>query len=330
MKKLISSAAIAAVSLFMANAPAMAQDADGMFAPMPDAAAGPVIDQAVGYVVEELGRGLYLVNDGLYQMMFLTTGEGVIAVDAPPNLGQKILPAIASVTDEPITHVIYSHTHADHIGAAAIYPGDATIIAHEDATAHLVAKGDPNRPVPTESFSDTMTLTVGSQTLQLDYRGVNHLAGNIYIYAPEQKVLMLVDVVFPGWTPFPDLAIAESVDGFLEAHDIILSYDFDHYIGGHLTRHGTRADVETQKAYFDDIQAAAGKANAAMDFGAAFGAAAERGGAGNAWAFIKILFDTVAEQCADEVEAKWGDRLGGVDIYTFDHCWAISEHQRVD
>ncbi len=189
MKKLISSAAIAAVSLFMANAPAMAQDADGMFAPMPDAAAGPVIDQAVGYVVEELGRGLYLVNDGLYQMMFLTTGEGVIAVDAPPNLGQKILPAIASVTDEPITHVIYSHTHADHIGAAAIYPGDATIIAHEDATAHLVAKGDPNRPVPTESFSDTMTLTVGSQTLQLDYRGVNHLAGNIYEAYPSDPGL---------------------------------------------------------------------------------------------------------------------------------------------
>lgn len=25
---------------------------------------------------------------------------------------------------------------------------------------------------------------------------------------------MLVDIVFPGWVPFPDLALAESVDGF--------------------------------------------------------------------------------------------------------------------
>ena len=50
----------------------------------------------------------------------------------------------------------------------------------------------------------------------------------------------------------------------------------------------------------------------------------------NTWAFITILFDNVARQCADEVEANWGDRLGGVDIFTFDHCWKISEHQRID
>src|SRR5690349_20651698 len=44
-------------------------------------------------------------------------------------------------------------------------------------------------------------------TLQ-HYKGVNHERGNILIYAPTQKVLMLVDVVFPDWVPFRDLAIA--------------------------------------------------------------------------------------------------------------------------
>ena len=149
-----------------------------------------------------------------------------------------------------------------------------------------------------------MTLNVGSQTLQLDYHGVNHEPGNIYIYAPHQKALMLVDVVFPGSTPFQDLALAESVDGFLAAHDQILAYDFDHFIGGHLNRIGTRTDVENQKEYFDDIVQAGGKANAAMDFGAAFGEANERGGANNPWALFKILLDSVAQQCADEVEAN--------------------------
>ena len=38
----------------------------------------------------------------------LTTGQGVIIVDAPPNTGEKILAAVASVTDEPITHVIFA------------------------------------------------------------------------------------------------------------------------------------------------------------------------------------------------------------------------------
>ncbi|MCH9649969.1 MAG: MBL fold metallo-hydrolase [Deltaproteobacteria bacterium] len=322
---------VSALSLvFLCGCVAAQGGPSGMFAKMPPAAFGPVIDQEKGYFVEELGRGLYHLNDGAYQMMFLTTGEGVIVVDAPPTTSQNILAAISSVTDEPITHVIYSHSHKDHIGVASLYPRNAIIIAHEVTSAHLARKSDPDRPIPTQSFTDSLTLEVGSQTLQLDYHGVNHLAGNIYVYAAEQKVLMLVDVVFPGWTAFPDLAITESVDGFLEAHDIILGYDFEHYIGGHLTRRGTREDVEIQKAYFADIVQAAAKANSAMDFGAAFGEAAARGGQGNPFAAIKVLFDNVARQCADEVEKKWGGRLGAVDIFTFDHCWKIAEHQRVD
>ena len=58
-------------------------------------------------------------------------------------------------------------------------------------------------PIPTVTFTKNYTLQIGNQSLKLDYYGVNHLPGNIYIYAPKQKVLMLVDVVFPGWVPFP-------------------------------------------------------------------------------------------------------------------------------
>ena len=314
------------VAFTMSGMTATAQD----FAPVPAAAYDASVDLTNGYYVAELSDGLYWVTEGVYQMMFLVTGEGVIVVDAPPSIGENILNAVASVTDEAITHVVYSHTHIDHIGGAGIYPDGATIVAHEATAAHLAAKADPNRPVPTVTFADSYALQVGSQTLELSYPGVNHEPGNIFIYAPAQKVLMVVDVVFPGWTPFPDLALAEDVDGFLAAHDQILAFDFDTFIGGHITRLGTREDVEIQKAYFQDIVQAAGTANAAMDFGAAFGEAEARGGAGNTWAFVKILFDSVAQQCADEVTAKWQDRLGGVDIFTFDHCWKISEHQRID
>ena len=322
---------LAALSLACMASFASAQNAnDAMFAPLPESALGPEIDQEIGYVVEELGRGLYLLNDGIYQMMFLTTGEGVVVVDAPPNTGDKILTAISSVTDEPITHVIYSHSHKDHIGAASIYPEGVEIIAHEATAAHLSAKNDPTRPLPTRSFADSLTVTVGSQTLELAYKGLNHSEGNIYIYAPEQKVLMLVDIVYPGWAPFTDLAYAESVDGFLEAHDIILEYDFNHFIGGHQNRSGTRADVEIQKQYLADVVQAAGRANAEMNPGAAFGEAAARNGLGNPWALFSILFDSIAQQCADEVEAKWLDQLGGVDIYTFRHCLKISMYQLTD
>ncbi len=223
MKNLILTTAALLIGGVATTGMTQAQQSDGaMFAPVPQTAMGPMIDQQMGYLVEELGDGLYWLTEGTYQTMFLTTGEGVIIVDAPPRIGENILKAVASVTDEPITHVIYSHTHSDHIGAAGLYPAGATIIAHEATAAHLAAKNDANRPVPTLSFADSLTLSVGNQTLQLDYHGVNHEPGNIFVYAPKQKVLMVVDIVFPGWTPFPDLALAEDVDGYIAAHDQIL------------------------------------------------------------------------------------------------------------
>jgi hypothetical protein len=61
---------------------------------------------------------------------------------------------------------------------------------------------------------------------------------------------MLVDIIFPGWIPFPYLAIAKDTAGFIEAHEIALNnYDFDTIVAGHLTRLGTRADVEAQREF---------------------------------------------------------------------------------
>lgn len=295
-------------------------------APLPETSMGPQIDYSKGYLVEEIKDGLYWVTDGAYQVMFLTTGQGVIAVDAPPSIGENYLQAIAEVTDEPVTHVIYSHTHNDHVGAMMMFPDDATYISHQEVADTLSKRNDPNRPVPSVTFEDTYTLEVGNQKLELDYYGPMHEPGNIFIYAPDQKVLMLVDVVFPGWTPFKDLAMAQDVPEFLAAHDKILEYDFDTYIGGHLTRLGTSEDVQIQKEYFQDIQESAAKANQNISFMTI----GQEVGFSNPWLVFQIYADSITQQCTDEIIPKWIDRLGGVDLFTYDHCWKISESQRID
>ena len=106
-------------------------------APVPETAKGVSIPQDKGYVVEEIKDGLYWVTEGAYTAMFLTTGKGVIVVDAPPSFGDKMLKAISDVTKEPITHVIYSHSHADHIGGASMYPKSAKYIAHTETLKRL-------------------------------------------------------------------------------------------------------------------------------------------------------------------------------------------------
>ena len=322
---------------------AMAEEAPTEVPMLPETAMGPEIPQDKGYLIEDMGDGLYVVSDGLYQMMFLTTGEGVIVVDAPPNMGQNILAAIAEVTDEPITHVVYSHAHADHIGSAGIFPADATYIAHA-ATAETLAQngaddsarempfamfvGGGPVPIPTETFEDSYTLEVGNQVLELDYLGPNHAPGNIFIYAPDHGVLMLVDIIYPGWTPFKDLGLAQDIPGYLTAHEQALDYDFDSFVGGHVTRVGTGEDVQTQIAYIQDIRANAVQALQTVDFMAV--AQEVNFGYGDFWVLFDAYLGAVAQTCADLTLEEWGGQLGGVETVTESHCFKMMDSLRLD
>ena len=316
--------------------PAFAQES---FAPIPASAFDPSVDLSKGYHVAEISDGLYWVTEGSYQAMFLTTGKGVIVVDAPPSIGQNMVNAIADVTDEPITHVIYSHSHADHIAGASVYPADAIYIAHEDTARQLenglstlsgipfgTFVGGAPVPMPTVTFSDSYTLEVGNQILELSYRGIVHEPGNIFIYAPKQKVLMLVDVIFPGWTPFSQLALAEDVPLYYQAHEEVLGYDFETFIGGHLTRLGTREDVETQQAYMVDILTHSAEAFQNIDFNAIAGEV----GYENQWLLFDTYLNQVAQYCTDATVPDWVDTLGGVDVFTYSHCWTVMESLRID
>ena len=212
-----------------------------------------------GYLVGEIGERTYWVTDGIYQMIFLVTAEGVVAVDAPPTIGNNILRAISSVTKSRVTHAIYSHHHADHTGAMVLYKG-ARFYAHNDVAGLLKQTRDPNRPLPQVTFDDKLTVAAGEDRIELAYHGPNHSPGNIFAYLPAQRVLMLVDVVFPGWVPFAYLAESQNIPGWLEAPAQALGYPFHTFVGGHLTRLGTRDDVAVQQEYIADLKAAAADA----------------------------------------------------------------------
>src|SRR6476659_10761659 len=307
-------------SLLMSKAAAeSSNNANNTSSALPAAAIGPKIP-AKGYLVQEIRDGLYWLTDGAYQTMFMVTDKGVVAVDAPPTIGNNYLKAISEVTNKPVTYVIYSHAHLDHIGSANIFQKNATYIAQDETTAELISAKDVATnasafpPIPTISFSKNYTLQIGNQTLKLDYYGNNHLPGNIFIYAPKQKVLMLVDIVFPGWIPFPYLAIAKDVAGFIRAHDIALNnYDFDKFVGGHLTRLGTRNDVVVQKEFVTDLMNAATKANQEVLFSKV---AQQVGHFDNPWLLFSKYIDAVNENCTQAILPKWENRLGGARDFT--------------
>ena len=302
----------------------------GNFAPIPGSALGPPVN-ADGYFVGQIKGDLYWVTDSFYTAMFLTTRHGVVLVDAPPTIGHNLLRAIGAVTQangrpSQVTHLVYSHSHADHIGASILFGPDVVRIGHSECRTLLLRDNDPNRPPPDVTFDDHFTLTVGGETLLLDFHGPNHTPDNIFIRAPAQQTLMVVDVIFPGWVPFKQLAVSQDIPDWIQAQDVAMSLPWDTLVAGHLGRLGTRDDAELQIAYVADLQASAQATIASLNpapFFEEFG--------NNAWAIFKAYLDAASAQTAAPVTAKYLGNLAAADVFTVDNAFALLEFAlRVD
>jgi hypothetical protein len=94
------------------------------------------------------------------------------------TIGHNLLRAVSRVTTAPVTHAIYSHHHADHVGAMSLFDG-AHRYAQREVVKLLRQTPGGNRPLPDVSFEQGLALHVGEDEIQLDYHGPNHSPGNI-------------------------------------------------------------------------------------------------------------------------------------------------------
>jgi glyoxylase-like metal-dependent hydrolase (beta-lactamase superfamily II) len=299
------------------------------YAPIPRSALGPALNEQ-GYYVGRVERNLYWVTDGVYQSAFLTTRDGVVLFDAPPTIGQNIRRAVDQIAAEngvsnKITHLVYSHHHADHAGASSLFDKKVARIGHEETRRLLTRDNDPARPVPDEIFQDRRTLAIGGERIELAWHGSNHSPDNIYIHFPDHDALMLIDIVNVGWAPIGVANLSEDIPGYIEAPAKALAYPWKHFIGGHLGKLGTRADVTLHQEYMADIVANVTKAIGSVDPTPYFQKYGE-----NVWAGVKGYLDAVTDTAAAPVIEKYAGVLAAADVYTASTTFWVMESLRLD
>jgi glyoxylase-like metal-dependent hydrolase (beta-lactamase superfamily II) len=300
------------------------------YAPVPASALGPALNDQ-GYYVGRVERNLYWVTDGVYNSAFLTTADGVVLFDAPPSIGHNLQRAVdeiaaANGVSNKVTHLVYSHHHADHGAGSSIF-GDVVRIGHEDTRRLLLRDDDPARPAPEVTFADRYTLNVGGERVELAWHGPNHTPDNIYIHFPDHDALMFIDVVNAGWVPIYNTNLSEDVIGYMGAPAIALSYSWTHLISGHVGRLATRDDVAVHQQYIADIEASSKEALASVNpvpFYVNAGA--------NVWLGIKGHLNAVTEAAAAPVIAKYTGVLAAADIeeFTYTTTFAIMQSLRLD
>jgi len=307
-----------------ASAPALPD-----YAPVPRSALGPALNDQ-GYYVARVKRNLYWVTDGTYQAAFLTTRDGVVLFDAPPTIGHNLQRAVNEIAatngvSNTVTHLVYSHHHADHAGASSLFGSNVVRIGHEETRRLLLRDNDPTRPAPTVTFQDRYTLHLGGDRVRLAWHGSNHTPDNIYIHFPDHDTLMLVDIVNSGWVPIYNLNLSEDLPGYIAAPTTALSYPWRHFIGGHVGRLGTRDDVGLHQQYVADIAASARTALGTVDPTPFFQKYGE-----NAWAAVKTYLDAVTDYAAAPVIAKYTGVLAAADVFTTSTTLVVLESIRLD
>ena len=226
--------------------------------------------------VEKIKDNLYVMRGGGGNSAVFITANGVVVVDTKnPGWGQPLLDKIKTVTDKPVTTIINTHTHGDHVSGNVEFPATVDVVTHVNTEANmkemrpvtgLSKPGAPPAPnifmqnsgrgLPKRTFKDRMTIGKGPEQIDLYYFGRAHTGGDAYVVFPAHRIMHVGDT-FPN----KDLPIMDSNNGgsgvdyaatLTKASNVP---NVDTIINGHMPTQTTIADLKEYASFIRDFVA---------------------------------------------------------------------------
>ncbi|GAB4285435.1 MAG: MBL fold metallo-hydrolase [Roseovarius sp.] len=179
------------------------------------ASQGDLAEKRISFT--EIGRGLWAFTaEGDPNSGVIIGDDSVMVVEAQatPRLAQKVIDRIRQVTDKPITHLALTHYHAVRVLGASAY-GASQVIMSQTARAMVAERGQedwesefqrfprlfeghesiPGLTWPNTTFSQRMSVYLGSRRVDLMHLGRAHTAGDIVVHVPDENVMFTGDIV---------------------------------------------------------------------------------------------------------------------------------------
>lgn len=171
--------------------------------------------------IEHIEGNIYKIFGGGGNTLVVVQTDGVVLVDTKmPGNGPAILGEVKKVTDKPIKLIINTHSHPDHVGSNDYireqYP-NVRIVMNEGAKEELSGPGGNPKLLPTETYTDHMTIGSGADRIELYHFGRGHTNGDTFVLFPAARLLCMGDVMAWNMAPFLPAGGAEAIAEETEA-----------------------------------------------------------------------------------------------------------------
>jgi glyoxylase-like metal-dependent hydrolase (beta-lactamase superfamily II) len=210
---------------------------------------------------------------------FVVTPAGVVVVDAlgSPRLAERLTSAIRSITPLPITHVVVTHYHADHIyGLQHFKAMGAQVVAHRSALAYIQSDtarlrleasrtdlspwvDEKTQIVNADLWIDGPTsFKVGGVVFEVDHVGPSHTPEDLTVYVPSERVLFAGDLFFNGRLPFVGMADSSQ---WIRSLERVLAHDAAVVVPGHgAASTQPRQDIGMTRDYLQHLRSSMARA----------------------------------------------------------------------
>ena len=139
--------------------------------------------------VDKVKDRLWVLKGGGGNTAVFETASGIVVVDAKnPGWGQPILDKIKTLSSKPVTMLINTHTHGDHVSGNVEFPATVDVVAQANTKANMekmpIFKEHNGVGLPKRTFKDKMSIGKGADEIDLFYFGPGHTNGDAIVVFP--------------------------------------------------------------------------------------------------------------------------------------------------